>query len=77
MFILPLLLAGISGAAIVWAVAWLIGIAIIAYLVWIFIDYIGAPQPIDKLLRIAVIGVAVLFAINALLTPVDMNFISW
>jgi hypothetical protein len=73
---LPLLLA-INGSAVVTVFITIIVVALICWLVWWLIGYMGLPQPFDKVLRVIVAVVAVIFLINAILTLVGASFIHW
>lgn len=72
-----LLLAAISGDALVNALIWLVIVGIICWLIWWFISYIGLPEPFNKVARVLVALIAVVFLINALLTLVGKPFIRW
>lgn len=71
------LLLAIDGSAIVTMFIWIVAIALICWLLWWLIGYMGLPQPFDKVLRVLVALIAVIFLINAILTLVGKPFISW
>ncbi len=74
---LPLLLLAVNGSAIITMFIWIVVVALICWLLWWLIGYMGLPQPFDKVLRIIVAVVAVIFLINAILTLVGQPFIRW
>ena len=71
------LIAAISGDAILSCFIWLIVVGLICWLLWWLIGYIGLPEPFNKVARVLIAVVAVVFLINALLTLVGQPFIRW
>ncbi len=74
---MEVLLLAIEGSAIVTMFIWIVVVALICWLLWWLIGYMGLPQPFDKVLRVIVAVIAVIFLINAILTPVGKPFIQW
>ena len=73
LFILGLVLpaeaaVNFSVGSLVTALLTIIVIACICWLLWWLIGYIGLPQPFDKICRVIIAVVAVLFLINFLLS---------
>lgn len=52
-------------------------VALICWLLWWLIGYMGLPEPFDKVLRIIIAFLAVLFLINAILALAGESFIRW
>lgn len=71
------MLAAISGQSLVWAVIWIIAIGLICWLLLYAIDYAGIPQPFNKIARVIVVLIGIIFLINAILTLVGRPFINW
>lgn len=71
------LLAAISAQSLVMAVITIIAIGLICWLLIYLIGYAGVPEPFNKIARVLVMVVAVVFLINALLTLVGRPFITW
>lgn len=71
------LLAAISGSGLVNVLITLIVVGLICGLLWWLISYIGLPAPFDKVCRIVVALIAVIFICNALLALTGHGFISW
>lgn len=74
---LPLLVAAISGQALLNSFIVLIIGALIFWLVIWFIRYVGVPEPFNKVIRVVVGLVALIFLINFLLSLIDRPFIRW
>lgn len=55
----------------------LVVVGLICYLLWWFIGYIGLPAPFDKVARVLVALVALIFLINLLLGISGTPFIRW
>jgi hypothetical protein len=70
-------LAAISGSALMTMVIWIIVAALICWLLWWLIGYVGLPEPFNKIARVIVAVIAVVICINALLTLVGKPFINW
>lgn len=75
-FAVPLL-AAVSGGSLVNAVIMVIVVGFIAGLLWWLISYVGLPTPADKVARVFVAILLVIFLINALLALVGKAFIVW
>lgn len=72
-----ILLLTISGAALLSAFIQILVVALICWLLWWLISYIGLPQPFDKVLRVLIAIAAVIFLINAILSLMGSGFIKW
>lgn len=72
-----LMLAQISGSALVSAVIWIIIAAVIFWLLNWLVGYIGVPEPFNKVIRVVIAIAAVLILINALLTIAGHPLIVW
>ena len=70
------LIAAISGNQLLHAVVWVIIAGIIFWLVNWLITYAGVPEPFNKVAKVIVAIVAVVFLVNALLTIVGKPFIT-
>lgn len=73
----PLLLAAVSGQALVSTLVWVIVVGLIAWLLWWLIGYIGLPEPFNKVCRVIVAIVCVLFLINVLLSLAGHPVVRW
>lgn len=71
------ILAAVSGGSLINGVILVIIVGIVAGLLWWLISYIGLPQPFDKVARVIVAIIVVIFLINALLSLVGRPFIVW
>lgn len=67
----------VSGENLVSALIWIVVVGLICWLLWWFIGYIGLPEPFNKVARVLIALVAVVFLINALLTIAGKPFINW
>ncbi len=72
-----MLIAPTGIAAILNLLVWIMVVALICWLLWWLIGYMGLPEPFDKVLRVIVGFLAVLFLINAILSLVGQSFIRW
>jgi len=72
-----ILLAAISGASLIQALIWIVIAAVIWWLINWAISYIGIPEPFNKVLRVILALVAVVFLINALLAIAGKPFITF
>lgn len=73
-----LMLAAISGSSMVNLLVTVIVVGLICWLLWWLISYIGLPAPFDKVARVLIALVAVLFLINAILQVSGQGgFIKW
>jgi ABC-type enterochelin transport system permease subunit len=70
------LIAAISGDQLLHAVVWVIIAGVIFWLVNWLITYVGIPEPFNKVAKVIVAIVAVVFLVNALLTIVGKPFIT-
>jgi asparagine N-glycosylation enzyme membrane subunit Stt3 len=73
------ILSVIEGKKLVSSVFWLIIIAVICGLLWWLIDYCKTPEPFNRVGKVIVAIVGVLFLINLLLGlgGADQQFIRW
>jgi hypothetical protein len=67
----------IEGSALLSALITLVVVGLICWLVWWFISYIGLPAPFDKVARVLVALVALVFLINFLLGLTGSPLIKW
>jgi hypothetical protein len=72
-----IMLAAISGDAVVNAIVWLIIAGVIYWLVNWAIAKIGVPEPFNKVLQVVIVLAVVILLINALLTLVGHPMIDW
>lgn len=72
-----ILLALISGQALIHALIYLVVVALIFWLLWWLLNYIGIPEPFNKVLRVILAVAAVVFLINFLLGLAGTPFIAW
>lgn len=72
-----IILGAISGSGLVSVLITLIVVGLICGLLWWLISYIGLPAPFDKVCRVVVALIAVIFICNALLSLAGHGFISW
>jgi hypothetical protein len=70
-------LFAIEGSLLVSVFIQIVVVALIAWLLWWLIAYMGLPQPFDKVLRVLIAIVAVIFLINAILSLAGQSFIRW
>ena len=70
------LIAAISGDQLLHAVVWVIIAGVIFWLVNWLITYAGVPEPFNKVAKVIVAIVAVVFLVNALLIIVGKPFIT-
>lgn len=71
------MIAVISGSALVTLLIWLVVAGLICWLLWWLIGYVGVPEPFNKVARVIIALVAVIFLINILLTLVGHPMFSW
>lgn len=71
------ILAAISGQAMVQAVIWLVIAAVVFWLLNWLIGYIGVGEPFAKVLKVIMAIIAVLICINALMTLAGRPLVSW
>lgn len=73
-----LLFAAVSGGSLLNVLITVIVVGLIAWLLWWLISYIGLPAPFDKVARVLVAIVVVIFLINAILQATGQGgFIKW
>jgi hypothetical protein len=53
-----------SGGNLVNSLIWLVAVGIVCWLLWWFIDYAKVPEPFNKVARVIVALVAVIFLIR-------------
>lgn len=71
------ILAALSVQQLATVFVHIIVVALICWLLWWFISWVGIPEPFNKILR-AIVGLgAVIFLINALLSLTGKPFITW
>ena len=71
------MLAAISGNSLLTAVIWVIVAGVIFWLVNWLIEYVGIPEPFNKVAKVIVAVVAVVLLINALLVVAGRPFINF
>lgn len=74
---LPITLAAISGDNLINAVLWIVVGGLIFWLLHYLITSTGIPEPFNKIARVVLLVVAVIFLINVLLMIVGRPFIRW
>lgn len=74
---LPLILAQVSGNALLNGLVWLVVVGLICYLLWWLIGYMGLPAPFDKVARCVLALVAVVLLINWLLGLSGHGIVVW
>jgi hypothetical protein len=67
----------VSGSTLLSALITLVVVGLICWLVWWFISYIGLPEPFNKVARVLVALVALVFLINFLLGFTGHPLIKW
>lgn len=73
-----LLFAAVSGSSLVSLLITVIVVGVICWLLWWLVSYIGLPAPFDKVCRVIIALVAVIFLINAILQVTGQGgFIKW
>ena len=78
MFAAPLAFAAaVSGEGLLSLLVTLIIVGLICYLLWWFVGYIGLPAPFDKVARVIVALIALIFLLNVLLSMMGTPFIRW
>lgn len=72
------IIAAVTGGSLVSALITLVVVGLVCYLLWWFIGYVGLPEPFNKIARVLVALVAIVFLINMLLSFTDHGpFIRW
>jgi predicted tellurium resistance membrane protein TerC len=67
----------ISGEALLQFVVYIVVAGLIFWLLWWLIAYVGLPEPFNKVARVVVAVVAVLFLISVLLGLAGKPVIKW
>ena len=67
----------VSGSVLLNALITLVVVGLICWLVWWFISYVGLPEPFNKVARVLVALVALIFLINFLLGLTGHPLIKW
>ena len=67
----------VSGSVLLNAFITLVVVGLICWLIWWFISYIGLPEPFNKVARVLVALVALIFLINFLLGFTGHPLIKW
>lgn len=73
----PLAFAAVSGQGLLSLLITLIVVGLICYLLWWFVGYIGLPAPFDKVARVIVALIALIFLLNVLFGMMGTPFIRW
>lgn len=74
---MEVLLLTVSGATIIQALLWLVIGAVIFFIINWGLGYIGIGEPFNKVIRVILVVVIVLFCINALLMLVGKPLFTW
>jgi hypothetical protein len=72
-----MLLLAITGATLLEALIWLIIGGVIFWIVSWGISYIGIPEPFNKVIKVILVLVVVIFCVNALLLLVGKPLFTW
>ena len=67
----------VSGQGLLSLLVTLVIVGLICYLLWWFVGYIGLPAPFDKVARVIVALIALIFLLNVLLSMMGTPFIRW
>lgn len=67
----------LNGQSFLDALIALVVVGLVCYLLWWFIGFIGLPEPFDKVARVVVGLIAVVFLINLLFGLMGHPFIVW
>jgi len=67
----------VSGSALVSLFITLIVVALICWLLWWLVGYMGLPEPFNKIARVIIAVIAVVFLINMLLGLGGHPLIRW
>lgn len=63
----PAFAASITASGLLAVVVYLVIVGLIWWAVWWFLDYVAAPEPVNKILRVLVALAALLIVVNLLL----------
>lgn len=69
--------SAVSGEGLISLLVTLVVVGLICYLLWWFIGYIGLPAPFDKVARVIVALIALIFLLNVLMSMIGTPFIRW
>lgn len=61
-------LSAITVSALLNGLIWLVVVALIFWLVWWFINWVGIPEPFNKVIRVVLGLIAIILLINFLLS---------
>lgn len=61
-------LSAITVSALLNGLIWLVVVALIFWLVWWFISWVGIPEPFNKVIRVVLGLIAIILLINFLLS---------
>jgi hypothetical protein len=67
----------ISGSGLIGLLVYFIVAGLIFWLLWWLISYVGLPEPFNKVARVVLAVVAVIFIINLLLSVSGHQFVNW
>lgn len=68
------LMALSEGGDLINALIWLVGLGLIAYLLWWLIGYVGLPEPINKIARAVIALVVVVMLIRLIMRVTGSSF---
>lgn len=72
------IIAAVTGGSLVSALITLVVVGLICYLLWWFLGYVGLPEPFNKIARVLIALIALIFLINLLLGFTEHGgFIKW
>lgn len=73
-----IIIAAVSGSGIFKSLITIIGVGLVAWVLWWLIDYLKLPEPINKIARALVAIAVVVFLIDVILKITGSGgFISW
>lgn len=75
--LMEIIIAAVDGRSMVEALFWVLAAGVIFWLLSWLVDFIGLPEPMNKLAKIIVAIIAVVFCLNALFIIIRRPFISW
>ena len=67
----------IAGSGLLSILVTIVVVGLVCYLLWWLIGYIGLPEPFDKVARVIVALVAVIFLLNLVLGLTGTPLIRW
>lgn len=71
------LLAAIAAGGLVNVLIQVLVIGLVVWLLWWLVSFIGLPEPFNKVARVIIAVVAVIFLINVILSLAGQSFITW